>query len=406
MSLARLRMDLDLMPSPVEDRPGLFVRDPFRYSEAQLIIPPPLVTLLRFFDGETPALEVRHALVRSTGDLRAGEVLDQLSEALDEAGFLENDRFREMQDLRQREFAAASIREASHAGPGGYPADLAELQETFGGYLQESSVKPGEDVVGIAAPHVSPFGGWECYADAYRAIPASAAEKTFVVLGTSHYGAPDCFGLTRKAFKTPFGCTQPALDLIDELERTARPSVLMEDYCHAVEHSIEFQVAFLQHRFGPDIRVLPILCGSFAESILQGHLPERNDRVSRMFDSLAEIQARESDRLFWVLGIDMAHIGSRYDGSNGVSAFQDEMLDVQQRDHHRIRAIEQSSASEFWSKVQENNDDLNWCGSSPVYTFLKSVAPALVGETLRYGQWNIDPESVVSFAAMRFKKKP
>src|SRR5688572_8423097 len=111
MSLARLRMDLDLMPSPLEDRPGLFVRDPFRYSEAQLIIPPPLVTLLRFFDGETPALEVRHALVRSTGDLRAGEVLDQLLQALDEAGFLENERFRELQDLRQREFAAAPIRE-------------------------------------------------------------------------------------------------------------------------------------------------------------------------------------------------------------------------------------------------------------------------------------------------------
>jgi len=82
------------------------------------------------------------------------------------------------------------------------------------------------------------------------------------------------------------------------------------------------------------------------------------------------------------------------------------MLDVQERDNHRIRAIEQSNASEFWFKVQENRDDLNWCGSSPVYTFLKSVAPGLTGETLRYSQWNIDPESVVSFAAMRFKKKP
>ena len=31
----------------------------------------------------------------------------------------------------------------------------------------------------------------------------------------------------------------------------------MEDYCHAVEHSIEFQVMFLQSIFGPDIKVLP-----------------------------------------------------------------------------------------------------------------------------------------------------
>ena len=36
----------------------------------------------------------------------------------------------------------------------------------------------------------------------------------------------------------------------------------MEDYCHAVEHSIEFLVVFLQHLFGSDIRILPVLCGS------------------------------------------------------------------------------------------------------------------------------------------------
>ena len=39
--LAALRRDLDLRPSPVPDRPGLLVRDPFRYSDVVLIIPPP-----------------------------------------------------------------------------------------------------------------------------------------------------------------------------------------------------------------------------------------------------------------------------------------------------------------------------------------------------------------------------
>ena len=30
----------------------------------------------------------------------------------------------------------------------------------------------------------------------------------------------------------------------------------MEDYCHAVEHSIEFQVVMLQHIYGPKVRIL------------------------------------------------------------------------------------------------------------------------------------------------------
>jgi AmmeMemoRadiSam system protein B len=50
--------------------------------------------------------------------------------------------------------------------------------------------------------------------------------------------------LTRKPFETPFGRTRIDKDLVDEL--AVQPAALMEDYCHAVEHSIEFQVLFLQ----------------------------------------------------------------------------------------------------------------------------------------------------------------
>ena len=45
----------------------------------------------------------------------------------------------------------------------------------------------------------------------------------------------------------------------------------------------------------------------------------------------------------------------------------------------------------FWNLVQENHDDLKWCGSSPFYTFLKT-APDVRGELLRYEQWNIDDQ--------------
>ena len=82
-----------------------------------------------------------------------------------------------------------------------------------------------------------------------------------MILGTSHYGEPDRIGLTRKPFVTPFGETIPDLETIDRLDREAGGAAAMEDYCHAVEHSIEFQVVFLQHLFGPRIRIVPVLCG-------------------------------------------------------------------------------------------------------------------------------------------------
>ena len=67
--LARLRRALDFMPSPVPDRPGLVIRDPFRFSDATLIIPPALIPCLQFFDGEHTEADLREHLVRLTGDL-------------------------------------------------------------------------------------------------------------------------------------------------------------------------------------------------------------------------------------------------------------------------------------------------------------------------------------------------
>jgi AmmeMemoRadiSam system protein B len=249
---------------------------------------------------------------------------------------------------------------------------------------------------------VSPAGGYESYRAAFRLLGPEYKDRTFVILGTSHYGAPEKFGLTRKAYVTPWGSSRTDTSLVDELIRQAPDAITTEDYCHAVEHSIEFQVVFLQSIFGADVRILPILCGSYAHSIYRGGKPEANDNVARFLGTLGEIAAREGDRLLWVLGIDMAHMGRRYGDGFAALANEREMLAVDARDRQRMERMAAGDAAGFWELVQENHDDLKWCGSSPVYTFLK-VVPGARGTVERYEQWNIDPQSVVSFAGMSFR---
>jgi AmmeMemoRadiSam system protein B len=398
--LPRLRNNLDFLPSPVPDRPGLVIRDPFHYSDATLIVPPGLVSCLEFFDGEHSSLDLREYLVRATGDLEVGQIEQHLTETLSAAGFLEDEAFQRRKEQSERAFAEAPVREPSHAGSG-YPEEKSELIRTFDEYLTGEPPGPKEKLLAIAAPHVSPFGGVDAYRAAYSALSPSDAGRTFVILGTSHYGAPDRLGLTRKPFVTPYGETIPDLKLIDEIEAKSGDAAAMEDYCHAIEHSIEFQVVFLQHLFGPQIRIVPILCGSYANSIYHGGAPEANDHVNRMLGTLGEIAAREGDRLLWVLGIDMAHMGRRYGDPFPALADQDEMAEVALRDRARMDRMESGDARGFWDLIQQNHDDLKWCGSAPIYTFLKAV-PSARGRLLRYQQWNIDEQSVVSFAGMSF----
>ena len=400
--LAALRRDLDLLPSPLPDRPGLLIRDPFRYSEVVLVIPPAVVPCLAFFNGRYSEAEVRTALAGLTEDERVGEFLGQLRETLSGAGFLEDGVFARLRDERRRQFASASRRDAVHAGSA-YPAAEEPLRETMDGYMNGGTPGPTGGVIGIAAPHVSPEGGWRSYRAAYAALGPADAGRTFVILGTSHYGEPERFGLTRKPFLTPFGQAEVDADLVLELLRAGGPAAVEEDYCHAVEHSIEFQVLFLQHLFGPAVRIVPILCGPFARATLGPGRPEDDEGVRRFLGALGEIAARESDRLLWVLGVDMAHVGRRYGDARGARVGDPGMSRVEARDRGRIDRVAAGEAGGFWALVQENGDELRWCGASPLYAFLHAVRPPR-GELLRYEQWNIDEASVVTFAGLAFPR--
>jgi AmmeMemoRadiSam system protein B len=408
-----LRADLDIMPSPLRERPGLIIRDPFRYSEVTLLIPPVLARCLACFDGEQDEGDLSATLARLSGQVSVREPARRLIASLHDAGFLDDDRFAELRGEREREFAARGERASAHAGSG-YPAESAALTDVLDGYFNGAAGTAGKGkrrpkssngLLGIAAPHVSPEGGSASYAAAYRALPKATNagdDRIFVVLGTSHYGEPDRFGLTRKPFATPFGVAPTETSLVDELCAAAGGAVALEDYCHAVEHSIEFQVVFLQHLYGPRIRILPVLCGAFATGAESGKLPEASDRVARFLGTLGELAARPGRKLCFVLGVDFAHVGRRYGDGHAATAYEGPLAEVAERDDARVERIAAGDAEGFWNVVLERGeDDLKWCGSSPLYTFLRAV-PQARGRRLAYEQWNIDDASVVSFGALAF----
>lgn len=402
--LPRLRMDLEFMPSPLPDQPGIFIRDPYRYTDAAIIVPPVLAEGLAFFDGEKTDLDLQAHLVRRTGEIVPIEVVGQMTAALSTHGFLHTAEFEQMKDSKLCAFRDAALRLAIHAGAA-YPDDSAALRQRLDEFSRDgvraASTELAGKLIGLAAPHVSPEGGWRGYAAAYRRIGPELADKTFVILGTSHYGPPEKFGLTRKPFVTPLGTLQPDLALISRLVERGGDAVELEDYCHSIEHSIEFQCVFLQHRLGNGVKIVPILCGPLAESLVTGRAPESNDRVRRFFEVLGELGEQSNGRLFWLLGIDLAHIGRRYGDPFEAQAEQGRLAQVRALDHQRLEKVCAGDAAAFFDLVHPGRDELRWCGYAPLYTFLQAV-PAARGRVLHYEQWNIDHMSVVSFAGMEF----
>ena len=403
--LPRLRLGLDIIPSPVPEKPGLLFRDPFRYADGILIIPPLLAAGLTFFDGESTVLDVQAYLTKLSGQLIPSEIIHNLVDALKNNGFLESDEFEQMRSERHAEFAAAPCRLPAHSGTG-YPDQAEPLRLKLDEYLEDGSTPATEPIIGLAAPHVSPWGGWQSYAAAYGRLSGAAKKyaenKTIVLLGTSHYGEPEKFGMTHKPFVTPLGQLQPDTELIDWMISRAGESIILEDYCHSIEHSIEFQCVFLQQMLGSDFKIIPILCGPFANALIDGEPPERDDKVIRFFEALGEMAELHGSELFWVLGIDLAHIGMRYGDGIEARANNGHMLEVKEQDLERLDQVCAGNNKEFFELVKIDQDRLKWCGFSPLYTFLNSV-PNAHANLIRYDQWNIDEQSVVSFAALEFR---
>jgi MEMO1 family protein len=400
--LPALRRTLELMPSPVPESPGLLVRDPFRYAEGVLILPPALVPCLLLFDGHHDEADLREILARLTGGASVGALIGHILETLSGGGFLEDGVFEAIRDQRHSAFADESSRAPVHAGAA-YPSDPGELHRLLARYLDEAPTAPAldGDLVGIAVPHVSPEGGWRSYGAAYSALSPGHRDRTFVILGTSHYGEPERFGLTHKPFRTPLGETAVDHALVSRVSEAAGDAACLEDYCHAVEHSIEFQVVFLQHLYGPAVRVVPILCGPFARATSLGGRPEDDAGVGRVLDVLRDLAASERGRLLWVAGVDMAHVGRRYGDRFDARADEGPLADVAAQDRARCARLAAADGPGFWSALQKGGDPLRWCGASPLYTLVQAVRPSR-GALLHYEQWNIDPRSVVSCGAMAF----
>ena len=375
------------------------MRDPFRYSDVTLIIPPLLLRAMTMLDGAHSMEDLHAMMVPMVGLSKVDGIVKDMLDGLSEAGFLNDDAFALIRAGREQAFASAATRRAAHAG-GGYPGDAIELQQTLTTWMTRAPAPATRDArIAIAAPHASPNAAVPTYAAAFDALPATAADQTFVVVGTSHYGAPASFGLSHKPFETPLGTASIDTALVNELAAAAPTAFSLDDYCQSIEHSIEFQVLFLQHRFGPAVRILPLLCGPFVNA-----RPEDNAAVARALGALGDLHAKHSDRLLWVMGVDMAHIGPRYGDQAPARANDDHMTRVAERDHERVDRINSADAAGFWDLVGgAGRDDLKWCGAAPLYTFLRAV-PNARGQMLHYDQWNIDDTSVVSFAALAFSR--
>jgi AmmeMemoRadiSam system protein B len=156
----------------------------------------------------------------------------------------------------------SSLRRAAVAGLF-YPAEKQTLERTLNDLLAGAPAavpQPRRTPKAIIAPHAGYVYSGPIAASAYRLL-ASVRDtiKRVVLLGPTHRVAVRGVALPSAGrFATPLGTVDVDTEAVAQLERL--PQVVVSDNAHALEHSLEVHLPFLQTVLS-DFKLVPLAVG-------------------------------------------------------------------------------------------------------------------------------------------------
>ncbi|HTP53472.1 MAG TPA: AmmeMemoRadiSam system protein B [Thermoplasmata archaeon] len=122
------------------------------------------------------------------------------------------------------------------------------------GHLPTRTRTADRRLLAAVVPHAGyPFSG-PIAAHAYARIAAERPPASVLVLGVDHHGRSRGAALSGRAWETPIGPTAIDDDLVRAL---SQPPLGVDEEAHALEHSIEVQLPFLEYVL-PKPRVVPL----------------------------------------------------------------------------------------------------------------------------------------------------
>jgi AmmeMemoRadiSam system protein B len=390
------------LAAAAEDRAGrtFVLWDQLRLAERQVRVTAFELEVLNLCDGSRTLRELQMEVIAWTsGQIVPLHIFESIVERMDEALFLEGERFRER--------AFGPVRAPACIGCYAGEPDLLRRQFHQLFTAPDSSglprdVRPDDGLRAALLPHIDYARGGKTYTWALKEIVERTPASLFVIIGTSHYSSHR-FTLTRKNFLTPLGVVPTDQAYLDRLVSRYGDGLFDDELmAHLPEHSIELEVVLLQYLYEGKrpIRIVPLVVGSFQDAVISSRPPRDADDIGRMIEALRAVEADTPEPICYLISGDLAHIGPKFGDPKPVAKTQ--LWRSKQQDHALLQAAEKVDPLAYFRVVAEEEDARRICGLPPTYTLLEALRPA-GGKLLHYDQY-VHPKGFesVSFASMAF----
>lgn len=143
--------------------------------------------------------------------------------------------------------------------------------------------------------------------------------------------------------------------------------------------------------------MLPILCGSFQDYVMNGHHPADDRALETFVEALRAATAGR--RVLAVASVDLAHVGPSFGDDFVMDA--ERRAQIRESDDSLIEAIGRGDDERFYREVASIEDRNRICGFSSIYLMLRFLESAR-GMQIAYEHCPADNEdnSLVSICGM------
>ncbi len=405
MDYPKLR-GVNAFPTQIQGQQVFCIQDPRGFSQKTVFLPVSTFFIVSLFDGNHSILDIQAEYMRRYGELIYREKIEEIIDQLDAQLLLDSQRFKDALEKEKEDFGASPIREAAFAGMS-YPSDPMALRGQIESYFSppDGPGKPRMEnssgrLKGVIAPHIDFQRGGSCYAFAHKEVREASNADLFVILGTAHLEMKNYFSLTLKDFSTPLGTAKTNKAFVQALSDDCHWDLFEDELIHKREHSIEFQVIFLQFLYpAKPFEIVPILCGSFHEAIERSISPWEIPQIRGFIEALRKAVRSIDREVCSIASADLAHIGVQFGDGTPASPMLGE---TRQRDLEMLAHGEKMDPEGFYDLIRGEGDRRRICGLPSIYV-LMNVTDAREGRLLKYDQsHNPEAQSAVTFASLAF----